>query len=78
MTIRFAHGAHVVRDGVAVVEVYDGEGLVAVLYPAPGGLKIVSRHFAPDVVELDVDKFPPAIVVRFAGASPPGRRRFDG
>jgi hypothetical protein len=77
MTIRFVHGAHIHRDGVAVVEVYDGEGLAAVLYPIAGGLKIVSRHFAPDVVELAVDKFPPAIVVRFAGATPPGRERFD-
>lgn len=76
--IRFVHGAHTVRDDVPVVEVYNGEGLVAVIYPAEHGVKIVSRHFAPadDVITVDM-KFPPAITVRFAGASPPGRSRFD-
>jgi hypothetical protein len=75
--IRFSHGSHVVRDGVAVVEVYDGEGLVAVIYPAEAAIKIVSRHFAPGGELLDVDlKFPPRVILRFAGASP-GRRRFD-
>jgi len=79
MTIRFVHGAHIARDGVPVVEVYDGDGLVAVLYPAASGIRIVSRHFAPlsDVFTFD-DPFPPAITIRFAGATPPGRTRFDG
>lgn len=77
MAVRFVHGAHVVRDGAPVVEVYDGEGLAAVIYPAEHGIKIVSRHFAPDLVEVS-DKFPPAIAIRFAGSTPPGRGRFDG
>ena len=48
-----------------IVEVWDGDTLIAAIYPSPGGVKIVSKYLEnrPDLVTVDAVE-PLALTVR--------------
>lgn len=77
MKTRFVFGRHTVRNGEAVVEVYDGDNFIASIYAGEHTIKVVSRYFAqPQPINYDTT-FPQAITLTFAGSAPPGRERHE-
>jgi hypothetical protein len=49
--ITFRIQPHTVRPDVEIVEVFDGDRLVGVLYPHPQGVKFTSKYMTKDRLE---------------------------
>lgn len=53
------------RTNDTVVEIWEGSLMIGVIYPHPGGVKIISKYIEnrPDLVTIDPAE-PPALIVR--------------
>ena len=52
------------RTEDTVVEIWDGNRMIGVIYPAPRGIKVISKYIEnrPDLLLVEPDE-PPAILV---------------
>ena len=62
----FRVAEHLYMPGRKMIEVLNGEDLMADIYPTETGIKIVSKHIIDDpkgAIEIERDKLPPIPVI---------------